>query len=79
MSFNVGYHNEHHDLMTIPWSRLPQVRTIAPEFYEGLHAYTSWTALMVRFVSDRDISLFNYIVRRSRTDRTGESGTTSNA
>ena len=63
VSFNVGYHNEHHDIVTIPWSRLPQVRRIAPEFYEGLHAYTSWTALLVRFVRDRNITLFNYIVR----------------
>ena len=52
VSFNVGYHNEHHDIVTIPWSRLPQVRRIAPEFYDGLHAYTSWTALLVRFLRD---------------------------
>jgi sphingolipid delta-4 desaturase len=66
VSFNVGYHTEHHDLVTIPWSRLPQVRRIAPEFYEGLHAYTSWTALLVRFVRDPDITLFNAIVRPTR-------------
>jgi sphingolipid delta-4 desaturase len=66
VSFNVGYHNEHHDLVTIPWCRLPQVRRIAPEFYEGLHAYTSWTALLARFVRDPDITLFNCIVRPTR-------------
>jgi sphingolipid delta-4 desaturase len=69
VSFNVGYHNEHHDLVTIPWSRLPEIRRIAPEFYEELHAYTSWTALLIRFVRDRDISLFDYIVRRPQADR----------
>jgi len=63
VSFNVGYHNEHHDLLTVPWSRLPEVRRIAPEFYEGFHAYTSWTALLVRFVRDRDITLRSYIIR----------------
>ena len=49
VSFNVGYHNEHHDIVTIPWSRLPQVRRIAPEFYDGLHSYTSWTSLLSAF------------------------------
>ena len=79
VSFNVGYHNEHHDVVTIPWSRLPQVRRIAPEFYEGMHAYTSWTALLVRFVRDRNITLFNYIVRPSRGERDARpAGTTSN-
>ena len=24
VAFNVGYHNEHHDLMIVPWSRLPR-------------------------------------------------------
>lgn len=66
VSFNVGYHHEHHDLMTIPWSRLPDVGRIAPEFYQGLHSYRSWTALLVRFLSNREITLFNYIVRPSR-------------
>src|SRR5439155_20571868 len=66
LSFNVGYHNEHHDVITVPWSRLPQVRRIAPEFYEGLQSYQSWTSLLLRFVRDRNITLYNYIVRPSR-------------
>jgi sphingolipid delta-4 desaturase len=70
VSFNVGYHNEHHDLVTIPWARLPQVRRIAPEFYEGLHAYASWTALLVRFVRDPNITLFNVIVRPTKENAT---------
>jgi sphingolipid delta-4 desaturase len=72
VSFNVGYHNEHHDVITIPWSRLPEVRRIAPEFYDGLQSYQSWTALLVRFVRDRNITLFNYIVRPGRAERTVE-------
>jgi sphingolipid 4-desaturase/C4-monooxygenase len=63
VSFNVGFHNEHHDIVTIPWRRLPRVREIAPEFYEGLHSYTSWTGLLARFVRDPDITLFKAIVR----------------
>jgi sphingolipid delta-4 desaturase len=69
VSFNVGLHNEHHDVMTIPWSRLPQVRRIAPEFYEGLHSYGSWTGLLMHFLRNREITLFDYTVRPSRTAR----------
>ena len=43
--------------------RLPQIRRIAPEFYEGLHSYRSWTSLLLNFVRDRNITLFNAIVR----------------
>ena len=68
LCFNVGYHNEHHDMVTIPWSRLPQVRRIAPEFYDGLHSYSSWTGLLLLFFRDRRISLFNYIVRPGRRE-----------
>ncbi len=68
VSFNVGYHNEHHDLITVPWSRLPQIRRIAPEFYDGLFSYSSWTALLVRFLADRNVTLFNYIVRPGRAE-----------
>jgi sphingolipid delta-4 desaturase len=69
VSFNVGYHNEHHDMMTVPWSRLPKIRRIAPEFYERMYSYQSWTALLVRFLTDPEITLFRYIVRPSRQTR----------
>jgi sphingolipid delta-4 desaturase len=65
IAFNIGYHNEHHDLMTIPWSYLPRVRATAPEFYDHLHAHRSWTKLLLRFLFDRDVTLFNRIVRTS--------------
>jgi sphingolipid delta-4 desaturase len=67
--FNVGYHNEHHDLVTIPWSRLPEVRRMAPEFYAGLHSYSSWTALLIEFLRNRQMTLFDYIIRPRTTDR----------
>ena len=63
VAFNVGYHNEHHDLITIPWSRLPTVRRIAPEFYERLDAHLSWTKLLFAFIRDRHVSLFSRVVR----------------
>ena len=68
VSFNVGYHNEHHDLVTVPWSRLPYIRRMAPEFYEGLASYSSWTALLWRFLVDGSFTLFKYIVRPGTRD-----------
>ena len=63
VAFNVGYHNEHHDLVSIPWARLPLVRAAAPEFYDTLRAHHSWTALLLAFLSDRRVTLFSRVVR----------------
>jgi sphingolipid 4-desaturase/C4-monooxygenase len=63
--FNMGYHNEHHDFVTIPWSRLPAVKAAAPEFYDTLYAHRSWTRLLFRFIFDRECSLFDRVVRPS--------------
>jgi sphingolipid delta-4 desaturase len=64
--FNMGYHNEHHDFVAVPWSKLPAVRAAAPEFYDTLYAHRSWTRLLLRFVFDRECSLFDRVVRPSR-------------
>ena len=50
--FNAGFHNEHHDVARIAWSRLPRLRAMAPEFYAPLHAERSWSGLLWRFLSD---------------------------
>jgi sphingolipid delta-4 desaturase len=55
--FNAGYHVEHHDMMRIPWMRLPELREAAPEFYQNLHSYRSWTTLLFRFLLDPRIDL----------------------
>ncbi len=41
-NFNLGYHVEHHDFIRIPWTRLPQVRKMAPEYYTNLQDYHFW-------------------------------------
>ena len=49
VSFNAGLHVEHHDLMRIPWRRLPKLRRIAPEFYNNLEPIRSYTWLGLQF------------------------------
>lgn len=71
LTFNVGYHNEHHDFPRIPGSRLPQLKAMAPEFYDHLHSYNSWVAVNWRFLTDSKITLY------SRTKRANE-GVTKN-
>lgn len=45
LTLNHGLHTEHHDLAGIPWSRLPKLREIAPEFYDDLPQIKSYVAL----------------------------------
>jgi sphingolipid delta-4 desaturase len=66
VAFNVGYHNEHHDFPSIPWNKLPQVKKGAPNFYDTLFYHKSWTKLFLRFLFDKEISLYSRIVRNDR-------------
>lgn len=59
LALNIGYHNEHHDFHEIPWTRLPAVRRLAPEFYDGLHAHASWTKLLLEFIFSPRYSLMS--------------------
>ena len=68
LTFNVGYHNEHHDFPSVAWNRLPRIRAIAPEFYEDLAAHTSWTRLLFKFLFDRRISLYSRMTRDNAAD-----------
>nr|GFC76154.1 sphingolipid delta(4)-desaturase DES1-like [Tanacetum cinerariifolium] len=62
----VGFHNEHHDMPSIPWNNLPKLKQVAPEFYEPLLAHTSYTKLFFKFLFDQEISLYSRITRRER-------------
>ncbi len=66
VSFNVGYHNEHHDFPSVPWNKLPEIRQKAPGFYNTLFYHKSWTKLFFRFLFDKEISLYSRIVRKDR-------------
>jgi sphingolipid 4-desaturase/C4-monooxygenase len=57
VALNIGYHNEHHDFHEIPWRRLPQLKAMAPEFYDSQACHRSWIALMATFLFDPRYSL----------------------
>jgi sphingolipid delta-4 desaturase len=63
LSFNMGYHNEHHDFPHVPWSRLPAVRAAAPEFYDHLYQHRSWTKLLFHVLFSSKFRPHNRIVR----------------
>lgn len=66
LNLNVGFHNEHHDFPSIPWNKLPEVKSKAPEYYETLKYHTSYFRLFFRFLFDQEISLFSRIIRKER-------------
>ena len=66
VAFNVGFHNEHHDFPSVPWNKLPQIKKNAPGYYNNLYFHKSWTKLFFQFLFDREISLFNRILRKDR-------------
>lgn len=50
LTLNFGLHTEHHDISSVPWNKLPELRRRAPDFYDPLHQTTSYTALALKFV-----------------------------
>ncbi|GMG22304.1 unnamed protein product [Ambrosiozyma monospora] len=63
VTWNVGYHNEHHDFPFIAWSKLPVLKKMAPEFYEGLPCHKSWTWTVVDFIFNYDVTMYNRVKR----------------
>lgn len=66
LTWNVGYHNEHHDFPRVPGWKLPQVRAMAPEYYNHLATYDSWVGVLYKFVMDDSISPFNRTIRAQK-------------
>ncbi|MCA9520842.1 MAG: fatty acid desaturase [Myxococcales bacterium] len=77
VTFNVGYHVEHHDFMNVPGSRLPELKALAAEYYDDLRSHRSWTAVLWQFVTDRTLGVFSRIVRSRKTfdERRRDKGT----
>jgi fatty acid desaturase len=61
--WNVGFHNEHHDFPRVPFTKLPELKKLAPEYYDNLPFHSSWVALMVRFILDPELNPFARRVR----------------
>jgi sphingolipid delta-4 desaturase len=60
VSFDVGYHVEHHDFPAIPWRRMRRLRAMAPERYEGLASIPSWSRLMTAYFLDARFGVAQY-------------------
>jgi hypothetical protein len=63
ITFNVGYHVEHHDFMNIPGSRLPQLHRRLARIYQPMASHSSWTALLIEFIWRTDVGVQSRIVR----------------
>mmetsp|Transcript_45489 Transcript_45489/g.106878 ORF Transcript_45489/g.106878 Transcript_45489/m.106878 type:complete len:343 (+) Transcript_45489:31-1059(+) len=63
LTYNVGYHNEHHDFPNIAWRNLPKVREIAPEYYDNLPQCKSWPGAILRYIFDDSIGPFSRVKR----------------
>ncbi|XP_058795182.1 sphingolipid delta(4)-desaturase DES1 [Phymastichus coffea] len=66
ITFNVGYHNEHHDFPAVPGSRLPEVKRIAAEFYDNLPQHNSWISVLYDFIMDPEIGPYARMKRKYR-------------
>jgi len=73
LTFNMGFHNEHHDFMNIPWIRLPQLKAMAPEYYNNLVCYHSWTKVVLNFIFNPQMSSFSRIIHEDKHPSGNES------
>lgn len=64
--WNVGYHNEHHDFPRVPGWKLPMVTKMAPEFYENLPHYSSWTRVLYNYLTDPTMGPFSRVRRHMK-------------
>lgn len=63
LTFNVGYHHEHHDFVAIPGSRLPAYRKLTAYRYDHLVSHRSWTWVLWHFVTSRELGPHSRMVR----------------
>ncbi|XP_019630980.1 PREDICTED: sphingolipid delta(4)-desaturase DES1-like isoform X2 [Branchiostoma belcheri] len=69
ITFNLGYHMEHHDFPNIPGCNLPKLKEIAKEYYEPLPSHSSWPKVIWDFITDPAIGPYCRMKRRSNRAR----------
>ncbi|KAK8850473.1 hypothetical protein IAR55_004391 [Kwoniella newhampshirensis] len=72
LCYNVGYHNEHHDFPSVPWTKLPQLRSIAREFYDPLPSHASWPYVTWKFITDPSVGMWSRAKRTSKGEKIHE-------
>lgn len=70
ITYNVGYHTEHHDFMNIPGTRLPELKKIAPEYYDSIVSHRSWFLVHLNFIFNKNYGHFCRITRDNRNGST---------
>lgn len=63
LTYNVGYHNEHHDFPAVPWTRLPKLYAMAREFYDPLPCHKSWPLVLWQFIVDKEVGMWCRVKR----------------
>lgn len=71
-TWNVGLHNEHHDFPYVAWSKLHRINEIANEFYADLPYHKSWVMVIVDFVTDGRVRLYNRVRRENDGEKLGQ-------
>jgi sphingolipid delta-4 desaturase len=69
----VGYHNEHHDFPSVPWTNLPKLREVAIEYYEPLPSHKSWPYVTYKFITDPSVGMFSRAKREGHGEKISES------
>ncbi|WWD08436.1 hypothetical protein V865_006548 [Kwoniella europaea PYCC6329] len=69
LCYNVGYHNEHHDFPSVPWTKLPELHRIAKEFYDPLPSHESWPYVTWKFITDPSIGMWSRAKRLNKGDK----------
>ena len=62
LTYNVGYHNEHHDFPQIPGSKLPTLKAMIP-LYSTFPHYNNWVRVLIDFIVQPNANLFCRVKR----------------
>jgi len=63
LTYNVGYHNEHHDFPNVAWDSLPKVRELATNHYDNLPYHRSWPLVLWKFLTMTNMSSYSRVKR----------------